>query len=65
MNTSMQKIKDTDTLLSEMLIIKESCNLTITFETNFSQTWGLHRKTENCNVFHFKLLLAKSNDKIL
>ena len=29
------------------------------------QKWGLHSKTEKCNVFHYRLLPAKRNDKIL
>ena len=50
-------------------MIKESCNLIgqifwpITCEPEFSQIWGLHKKTENCNIFHFRLLPAKSNAK--
>ena len=28
------------------------------------QIWDLHRKKENCNVFHFRLFPAKSNDKL-
>ena len=35
----------------------------VTCQLKFSQIWGLNKKTENCNVFHFRLLLAKSTDK--
>ena len=54
-----------DTLLSEILVIKESCNLTgwQQFEPEFSQIWGLHSKTEN--VLRFRLLSPKSDDKPL
>ena len=37
----------------------------ITCEPEFSQIWGLHVKIGNYNVFHFRLLPAKSIDKFL
>ena len=37
----------------------------ITCEAESFKIWGLQRKTENSKVFHFMLLLTKSNDKIL
>ena len=70
-NIPLQKIKYVHALLQEILIIKESCNLVdesflaCNCESKFSQIRGLHRKTENYNVFHFGLLTAKINDKIL
>ena len=36
----------------------------ILWELEFSQTLGLHGKTENYNDFYFRLLPAKSNHKI-
>ena len=33
----------------------------ITCEGEFSQVWGLKRKTDNCKVFHFGLLSGNSN----
>ena len=62
----MQTIKEIDELLPETLMIKQSCNdwprafWSITWESEFFQNWGLHRKT----VFYFRLIPAKSNDKI-
>ena len=35
----------------------------ITCKQEFSQIWGLNRKIENCNVYNFRLLPAKTNDK--
>ena len=52
--------------------IQESCNLNgwghldlRNSEAEFSKIFGLHRKTENWKVFHFRLLPATINDKIL
>ena len=37
----------------------------MTCEPGFFRIMGSDRKTEKCNVFHFRLLPAKSNDKTL
>ena len=36
-----------------------------TYELEFYQIWGLYGKTDHYNFHHFRLLPAKSNDKIL
>ena len=37
----------------------------ITCEPEIFRIWGLHKKTENCDVFHFCLLPAKRNNNTL
>ena len=56
---STQKIKDMDALLPVILVVKKSCNLIRREHENNN------RRTKNCNVFHFRPLPAKSNDKML
>ena len=64
---SMQKIYAINWIFPEILMIKESHNLigrahsTLTCALEFSLTSGLHRKTENHKIFHFRLLPAKKN----
>ena len=36
----------------------------ITCKVKITQTWNLHLESDNCNVFHFELLPAKTNAKI-
>ena len=45
-------------------VLKNPTNFTETLRKLYCQIWGLHKNREKCNVFHFRFLPAKSNDKI-
>ena len=36
-----------------------------TYKEEFSQIWDLHRETDDCKFFQFRLFAAKNNSKIL
>ena len=36
-----------------------------TYKEEFSQIWDLHRETDDCKFFQFRLFAAKNNNKIL
>ena len=71
MSISLQKVKDSNISSKNsdhqrlLLSVWVRAFWPITREAEFSQTWGLHRETEYCKVFHFMLLPAKSIPKIL